>query len=163
MPSSFSCFPSSSSSAQASIFPTATNLSSHVRIWLTGQVGGWYVSNVSIIFECSMLFYYKSWMFYNHFIVILYHFLVLTYWHSASCYFFHVFYIAENQYQMESKCHETSRRFFMDQKTRNGPKQRLGGVLRGEHNPPGRARAPGRPLVGCPPPGAPPRGAALAH
>ena len=32
-----------------------------------------------------MLFYYQSWMFYNHFIVILYHFLVLTYWHSAKC------------------------------------------------------------------------------
>ena len=32
-----------------------------------------------------MLFYYQSWMFYNHFIVILHHFLVLTYWHSAPC------------------------------------------------------------------------------
>ena len=45
----------------------------------------WYVSNVSIIFDCSILLYYQSWMFYNHFIVILYHFLVLTYWHSAKC------------------------------------------------------------------------------
>ena len=35
---------------------------------------------------------------------------------SASCCFLHVFYIAENQYQMESKCNETSLRFFMDQK-----------------------------------------------
>ena len=34
-----------------------------------------------------MLFYYQSWMFYNHFTVILYHFLVLTYWHSAQCQF----------------------------------------------------------------------------
>ena len=32
-----------------------------------------------------MLFYYQSWMFYNHYIVILYHFLLLTYWHSAKC------------------------------------------------------------------------------
>ena len=32
-----------------------------------------------------MLFYYQSWMFYNHYIVILYHFLVLTYWHSTKC------------------------------------------------------------------------------
>ena len=39
---------------------------------------GWYVSDVSIIFYCSMLLYYHSWMFYNHF-------LVLTYWHSAQC------------------------------------------------------------------------------
>ena len=38
----------------------------------------WYVSNVSIIFDCSMLLYYHSWMFYNHFIVILYHFLEQT-------------------------------------------------------------------------------------
>ena len=47
--------------------------------------GCWYVSNISIIFDCSMLLYYQPWMFYNHFIVILYHFLVLTYWHSANC------------------------------------------------------------------------------
>ena len=45
----------------------------------------WYVSNVSIISDCSMLLYYHSWMFYNHFIDILYHFLVPTYWHSAKC------------------------------------------------------------------------------
>ena len=75
------------------------------------------------------------WIFYNHFIVILYHFLVLTYdiVPSASCCFLHVFYIAGNQYQTESKCNETSRRIFMDQKTSNGPRLRLG-VLRGEHN-----------------------------
>ena len=35
-----SSFPSSSSSTQASIFPTATNFSAHVWIRLTGQVGG---------------------------------------------------------------------------------------------------------------------------
>ena len=70
-----------------------------------------------------MMLYYQSWMFYNHFIVILYHFLVLTYWHSAKCQlmFFHAFYIAGNQYQTESKCHETLWRFFMDQKEKLGP------------------------------------------
>ena len=60
-----------------------------------------------------MLLYYQSWMFYNHFVVILYHFLVLTYWHSAKCQllFSARFYIAGNQYQMDSKCNKTSRRF----------------------------------------------------
>ena len=28
----------------------------------------WYVSNISIILDCSMLLYYHYWMFYNHFI-----------------------------------------------------------------------------------------------
>ena len=56
----------------------------------------WYVSNVSIIFYCSMLLYYQSWMFYNHFIVIVYHFLVLTYWHSAKCQlFFSMFFTSQ--------------------------------------------------------------------
>ena len=62
-----------------------------------------------------MLLYHQSWVFYNHFIVILYHFLVLTYWHivpSASWCFLHVFYIAGNQYQTESKRNETLWRFF---------------------------------------------------
>ena len=61
-----------------------------------------------------MLLYYHSWMFYNHFIVILYHF-----WYqpidivqSASCCFLHVFYIAGNQYQTESKRSETPGGFF---------------------------------------------------
>src|SRR3990170_7320555 len=51
----------------------------------TSSCGVWYVSNVSIIFYCSMLLYYHSWMFYNHFIATLYHFLGLTYRHSAQC------------------------------------------------------------------------------
>ena len=34
----------------------------------------WYVSNVSIIFDCSMLLYYPSWMFYMHLYPILYDF-----------------------------------------------------------------------------------------
>ena len=61
-----------------------------------------------------MLFYYQSWMFYNHFIVILYHFWVLTYWHSAQCYlmFSACFYIVGNRYQTGSKCNATPRGFF---------------------------------------------------
>ena len=31
-----------------------------------------YVSNVSIIFDCSMLLYYPFWMFYMHLYVVLY-------------------------------------------------------------------------------------------
>jgi len=83
---------------------------------------------------------YQSRMFYNHFIVILYHFLVLTNWHCAKCQllFFHVFYIAENQYQTESKCPETLRRIFMGQKEHNGPWLHLGGAPRGAQ--PTRAR-----------------------
>ena len=40
---------------------------------------------------------------------------------------------------------------FMDQKEHNGPWLHMGGggVLRGEHNPPGRARRPRHVLVGC--------------
>ena len=48
---------------------------------------------------------------------------------------------------MESKCNETSRRFFMDQKTNSGPKKLLG-APRGGHNPPGRDWEPGRSQVG---------------
>ena len=33
-----------------------------------------YVSNVSIIFDCSMLLYYQPWMFYMHLYAILYDF-----------------------------------------------------------------------------------------
>src|SRR6266536_4949218 len=43
------------------------------------------VSNVSIIFYCSMLLYYHSWMFYNNFKATFYHFLGQTYGHSAQC------------------------------------------------------------------------------
>ena len=44
---------------------------------------------------------------------------------SASCCFFHVFYIAENQYQMESKCHEPLHSFFWPEGTQwalDGPR-----------------------------------------
>jgi len=57
---------------------------------------------------------------------------------SASCFFCLFFYIAGNQYQRESKHRETPRRFFMDQKTPDGPKQHLGGAPRGA--PPTRTR-----------------------
>src|SRR3989337_1846680 len=58
---------------------------------------------------------------------------------SASCYFLHVFYIAGNQYQTESKRSETFCGFFW---TRRHPVGRRSawGVLRGEHNPPGHAK-----------------------
>ena len=44
----------------------------------------------------------------------------------------------------------------MDQKTPNGPRQRLGEVLGGEHNPLGHARRPRSALVGCAHLGCPP-------
>ena len=81
---------------------------------------------------------------------------------SASCCFLHVFYIAVNQYQTESKCNETLLRFFMDQKTPNGPRLCLGGAPRGaqptrEHH---EARA--RPGGLCPP-RVPPQTASLLY
>ena len=106
---------------------------------------------------------YNFWLFHaiilsildvlQSFIVILYYFLVLTYWHSAkcSCCFFHVFYITENQYQTESKCHETLRRFFMDQKTRNGSWLHLGGAPRRAQPTRARQEAQARPGGLCPP------------
>ena len=89
-------------------------------------------------------------MFYNHFIAILCHF-----WDypidpvpSASCCFLLVFYIAGNQYQTESKRRETPWRFFMGQKTPDGPKKHLGGAPRVAR--PTRARQPPwRAQVGC--------------
>ena len=110
----------------------------HMYAW------SWYVSNVSIIYEVFMLLFYHSWMFYNHFIATLYHFLGLTYWPSASCCFLLVFYIAENQYQTESKHRKTFCGFSMGQKTPDGPKQHLG-VPRGGHNPPGTPGPPSTP------------------
>mgnify|MGYP005841708073 CR=1 FL=1 len=97
-----------------------------------------------------MLLYYHSWMFSNHFIVILYHFLGLTYSHSAKCQllFLLVFYIAENQYQTESKHRETFWRFFLDKKEPNGTELHLG-VPQGGHNPPGRAWGPRSTQMGC--------------
>ena len=42
---------------------------------------------------------------------------------SASCYFFAFFYIAENQYQTESKRNETFWTFFLDLKAQGGPRK----------------------------------------
>ena len=66
---------------------------------------------------------------------------------SAQCQllFFACFYIAGNQYQTESKCNETRRRFFMDQKTPIGPAQHLGGAPRGAQPTRARQGAPGPP------------------
>ena len=96
-----------------------------------------------------MLFYYQSWMFYNHFIVILYHFLVLTYWHSVKCklLFFHVFYIAGNQYQTESKRNVTPGGFFWARRKPMGQGSTWG-AARGEKHPLGRARRPRHAQVG---------------
>jgi hypothetical protein len=59
------------------------------RAWKSRCIGdvstGWYIFNVSIIFDCSVLFCDQSWMFWNEFLSTLYQFLVLTYWHSAKC------------------------------------------------------------------------------
>ena len=67
---------------------------------------------------------------------------------SVSCYFLHVFYIAGNQYQMESKRSETPGGFFWG---RRHPvcQGSTWGVARGEQHPTGRARRPRRALVGC--------------
>ena len=70
---------------------------------------------------------------------------------SASCCFFHVFYIAGNQYQTKSKCHETLRRFFMDQKEDVGPWLHLGGVPRRGQPTRARQEAQARPGGLCPP------------
>ena len=104
-----------------------------------------------------MLLYYHSWMFYNHFIATLYHFLGLTYWPSAECQllFLLVFYIAGNEYQTESKCHETLRRIFMDQKGHNGPWLRLGGAPREAQPTRARLGILARPGGCCPPRGTP--------
>ena len=120
----------------------------------------WYVSNVSIIFYCSMLLYYHSWMFYNHFIATLYHFLVLMYWHSAqwqllfSACFLHRRKSIPNRVQ-------TQRKFlwiFLDQKTSSGPRKYLRRASRGSQ--PTRARLVAQVRLGglCPPrwPPAPP-------
>ena len=104
-----------------------------------------------------MLFYYQSWMFYTHYIVILYHFLVLTSWHSAKCQllFLHVFYITGNKYQKKSKCHANLRWFFMGQKEHNGPWLHLEGVPRRGQPTRARQEAQARPWWVVPTPGAP--------
>ena len=107
---------------------------------------GWYVSNVSIIFDCSMLSYYHSWIFYNHFIVILYHFFVLTYWHSAQC---QLLFFACFLHRTKSKTNgnETFWRFFWTRRHPVGQRSTRGPSC-GEHKTPGLAWRPRRALVG---------------
>ena len=111
----------------------------------------WYVSNVSIIFDCSMLLYYQSWMFYNHFIVILYHFLVLTYWHSAQCQllFFCLYFTLQNINTKQSPNAVKLFKDFFCTRRRRMVQESTRGEARGEHNPPGRAWGPRRAQVGC--------------
>ena len=107
----------------------------------------WYVSNVSIIFYCSMLLYDHSWMFYNHFIVILYHFLVLTYWHGAKCQllFFCMFFTSQKVNTKRSPNAVKLLWIFLDQKTSSGPKKHLGGCSEGSTTHQGALGGPGAP------------------
>ena len=89
----------------------------------------WYVSNVSIIFYCSMLLYYPSWMFYIHLLANLYHFLGLTYWHSAKCELLFSACFLHRRKSIPNGV-QTQRNFlwiFLDQKTSSGPKKYQGG------------------------------------
>ena len=92
----------------------------------------WYVSNVSIIFDCSMLLYYPFWMFMGFIlhIYIIFGTNLLTGGPARIAVFCLFQNFEEKEYQTESKCHETSRRFFMDQKEDIGPWLHLGGVPR---------------------------------
>ena len=117
---------------------------------------GWYVSNVSIIFYCSMLLYYHSWMFYNHFIVILYHFLVLTYRHSAQCQllFFSCFLLRRKSIPNGAKHNETIGKQFW---TRRHPvgQENTWGWLKGSSTHQGAPGGPGAPWWIVPTSGAP--------
>ena len=70
---------------------------------------------------------------------------------SASCCFLHVFYIAGNQYQTESKCNERSRRIFLDHKAPNGPRLRPGGCSEERTTHQARQEAQAHPRGLCPP------------
>ena len=116
-------------------------------------VDAWYVSNVSIIFDCSMMLYYQSWMFYNHFIFILYHFLVLTYWHSAKCQLIFSVCFSHRRKSIPNGV-QTQQNFlwiFFDQKTSSGPEKHLGGALRGAQATRARLEAQTCPGGLCPP------------
>ena len=97
-----------------------------------------------------MLLYYQSWMFYIHFIVILYHFLVLTYWHSAKCCFFHVFYITGINIRRSPNATKLHGDFF-DQKEHNGPWLRLRAAPRRAQPTRARQEDQERPGGLCPP------------
>ena len=72
----------------------------------------WYVSNVSIIFDCSMLLYYPFWMFMGFVlhIYIIFGTKLLTGGPAHIAVFFCLFqYFEEKEYQTESKRNETFR------------------------------------------------------
>ena len=121
-----------------------------------GRVGiklgdAWYVSNVSTIFDCSMLLYYHSWMFYGHFIVIVYHFFVLTYWHSAKCQLLFFCMLFTSQ-EINTKRSPNAAKLFGDflctRRKMLGPGCTWG-ESRGGDNLPGHAKRPRHALVGC--------------
>ena len=72
----------------------------------------WYVSNVSIIFDCSMLLYYLFWMLMGLFIhiYIIFGTNLLTQGPVQIAVFCQFQCFAEKKYQMESKRYETFRR-----------------------------------------------------
>ena len=80
---------------------------------------------------------------------------------SARCCFLHVFYIAGNQYQTESKRSETPGGFFWARRKPVG-QESTRGAARGEQHPEGRARRLRCALVGAAPSRLP-SGAFLAH
>ena len=78
----------------------------------SSSMTSWYVSNVSIIFDCSMLHYLLFWTilgFIFHFYII-FGTNLLTGGPAQNCYFFCLFQsFAEKEYQTESKRNETFR------------------------------------------------------
>ena len=92
------------------------------------------------------------------FIIILYHFLVLTYWHSAKCQllFSTCFLHRRKSISDGVQTQRNSTEIFFGPEGTQWALAAPGGVLRGEHNPPGRARRPRRALVGCAHLGCPP-------
>ena len=72
----------------------------------------WYVSNVSIIFYCSMLLYYLFWMFMGFIIhfYIIFGTNLLTGGPTQNAVFLPISVFEEKEYQMESKWNETSGR-----------------------------------------------------
>ena len=99
------------------IMPSSTP---HQKFWFyhlptRGRAGiklgdAWYVSNVSIIFDCSMLYYLLFWTILG----FIFHFYItfgtnlLTGGPAQNCCFFCLFqYVEETKYQTESKRNET--------------------------------------------------------
>ena len=78
------------------------------RAWI--KLGdAWYVSNVSIIFDCSMLLYYPFWMFMGFIIhfYIIFGTNLLTGGPTQNAVFLPISVFEEKEYQMESKWNET--------------------------------------------------------